>query len=228
MSRLAVAKVAHHLQAILDDLVFVGGCAAALLVPPPADANLRPTDDVDCVISITSYAEFSALEMKLRELGCFECRDEGAPLCRWVIDGVLMDFMPTEERVLGFTNKWYPEVMKDPVFVEIEAGVRVKVVNIPVFLATKFEAFSDRGGRGYYGNSDIEDIISILAYRRDSAQLIADAPPAVRNYLAAEARELLALRSIENIVSGCFEADPASQALVPTVMLALRNIATSM
>ena len=43
------------------------GCAAALLVPPPADANLRPTDDVDCVMSITSYAEFSALEMKLRE-----------------------------------------------------------------------------------------------------------------------------------------------------------------
>ena len=144
MSRLAVAKVAHHLQAILDDLVIVGGCAAALLVPPPADANLRPTDDVDCVMSITSYAEFSALEMKLRELGCSECRDEGAPLCRWVIDGVLMDFMPTEERVLGFSNKWYPE------------------------------------------------------------------------------------RSIENIVSGCFEADPASQALVPTVMLALRNIATSM
>jgi len=139
-----------------------------------------------------------------------------------------MDFMPTEERVLGFCNKWYPEVMKNPVLVEIEAGIQVKVVNIPVFLATKFEAFSDRGGRGYYGNSDIEDIISILAYRRDSAQLISEAPAEVKKYLGAEARELLALRSIENIVSGCFEADPASQALVPTVMVALRNIATSM
>lgn len=139
-----------------------------------------------------------------------------------------MDFMPTEERVLGFSNKWYPEVMKDPVMVEIEAGVLIKVVNIPVFLATKFEAFSDRGGRDYYGNSDIEDIISILAYRRDSAQLIAEAPAEVQQYLAAQAKELLALRNIENIVSGCFEADQASQALVPTVMVALQNIATSM
>lgn len=219
--------MAHHLQPILDDLIFVGGCAAALLVPPPADANLRPTDDVDCVVSISSYAEFSALEIKLRKLGCVECRDEGAPVCRWVVDGALVDFMPTEERVLGFCNKWYREVVKDPVLVEVETGVQVKVVNIPLFLATKFEAFSDRGGGGYYGNSDIEDIISILAYRRDSVQLIAEAPAGVRQYLAAEARQLLALRSIENIVSGCFEADQASQALVPTVMAALRGIATS-
>jgi predicted nucleotidyltransferase len=225
LSRLAVEKVARHLRPLLDDLVFVGGCAAALLVGPPSDAHLRATDDVDCAVSIDSYGDFSELEMRLRELGYHECRDEEAPICRWVIEGVRVDFMPTEGSVLGFKNQWYQEAVKDPVVVSLEDGLRVKVVNLAVFLATKFDAFSDRGGREYYGNSDIEDIIAVLAYRRDAVQLVKNASEAVREFLANEAGRLLSLRNIENIVSGCFEADAASQAMVPFVLDSLRAIA---
>ncbi len=223
MSLLAVAKVANRLQPILDELVIVGGCAAALLMPPTVTA--RPTDDVDCVSLINTYAEFSVFEMKLRNLGCSECREEGTPICRWIVDGIRTDFMPTEGRVLGFCNRWYGEVIKEPVLVELSGGLKIKVVNIPVFFATKFEAFADRGGGVHYGSSDIEDIIALLAYRQDAVDLIAKAPLEIRLYLGEEARGLLALTDIEDIVSGCFDGDKESQALVPIVMNALREIA---
>lgn len=179
MSRLVVERVSAALASVLDQLVLVGGCAAAFLVPPPEDRTLRATDDVDYVIPAFSYGDFAEWENRLRQLGFTECPDEGV-ICRWMINGIRVDFMPVEGRVLGFTNRWYAEAVRDPELFALGSGLQVRVVNVPVFLATKFEAFGDRGGGDYVADSDIEDVITVLAFRPESAKLISEATPDVR------------------------------------------------
>jgi hypothetical protein len=74
----------EKLVPLLDRIVFVGGCAAGLLINDPAAAPVRPTVDVDAIVEITSYMELMALENHLRKLGFEQPPVEGAPLCRWV------------------------------------------------------------------------------------------------------------------------------------------------
>src|SRR5260221_10778552 len=78
-----------------------------LLQPDPAAAAVRPTLDVDAIVAIASYAEFTLLENRLRELGFRESRAEGAPICRWLHGDLILDLMPTDASILGFSNRWY-------------------------------------------------------------------------------------------------------------------------
>jgi hypothetical protein len=64
-----LADAAKKLTPLLDQIAFVGGCITGLLLTDPAAAPVRPTLDVDAIIAIASYAEFTALESRLRELG---------------------------------------------------------------------------------------------------------------------------------------------------------------
>jgi hypothetical protein len=68
------------LRPLLDDLVFVGGCATALLITDQAAAEVRPTFDVDAIAEITSYADYVVFSERLRNLGFTE--DAPAPGAR--------------------------------------------------------------------------------------------------------------------------------------------------
>jgi hypothetical protein len=78
---------AKLLRPILGELVFVGGCATALLITDIAAADVRPTFDVDAIAEITSYTEYAEFSERLRKLGFQEDAREGAPLCRGVTKG---------------------------------------------------------------------------------------------------------------------------------------------
>lgn len=220
MSRLVVERVAPALGSLLDQLVLVGGCAAAFLVPQPEDRTLRPTEDVDYIVPAFSYGEFAEWETRLRQLGFTECPDEGV-ICRWMVNGIRVDFMPVEGRILGFTNRWYAEAVRDPELFALKSGLQVRVVNVPVFLATKFEAFGDRGGGDYAVDSDIEDVITVLAFRPESADLIAAAAPEVREYLCEQVIQLLGRADVQDIIGGCF--DPPCQSEVCPFSGSLRS-----
>jgi hypothetical protein len=106
-NRVLFDSVVHLLAPLLDELVFVGGCTTGLFITDPAAGGIRPTRDVDAIVDVTSYAEYTALAERLRELGLHEDTTAGAPLCRWR-EGDLIVVMPTDATVLGFSNRWYP------------------------------------------------------------------------------------------------------------------------
>jgi hypothetical protein len=54
-----LTDAAKLLKPILGELVFVGGCATALLITDSAAADVRPTFDVDAIAEITSYAAYA-------------------------------------------------------------------------------------------------------------------------------------------------------------------------
>lgn len=102
-----IKVVYDALQKLAGKVVFVGGAVVSLYADRPA-IGVRPTDDVDIVVELISYSGFAAIEQKLREKG-FAHDKESRVICRYKINGVIVDIMPTGEGVLGFSNKWYAD-----------------------------------------------------------------------------------------------------------------------
>ena len=101
-------SIVTDLDDLVDDMVFLGGCAAGLLITDPAAPQIRMTNDVDVIVQAVSHVEYYQIAKKLRDKGFAEDTQPDAPICRWKsAKGVLLDVMPIEPAVLGFGNQWY-------------------------------------------------------------------------------------------------------------------------
>ena len=54
-------RAARALEPLLEKVVFLGGSTAALHISDEGAADVRPTDDVDAIAEITSYAAVHAV-----------------------------------------------------------------------------------------------------------------------------------------------------------------------
>jgi hypothetical protein len=79
-----VEVVAHYLgDALREQLVFVGGAVAGLLITDPAMPAIRSTDDVDLVVHVTVLKDYHAVEQALTARGFVQDMSRDAPICRW-------------------------------------------------------------------------------------------------------------------------------------------------
>jgi hypothetical protein len=209
--------MARKLKPILSEVAFVGGCATALLITDPAAAEPRVTYDVDVIVEVASYAEYARLSKRLRALGFSEDSSEGAPMCRWVCEGMKLDVMPTNEKILGFSNRWYATALRDAQELIIE-DLHMRVVTAPYFIGTKLEAFRGRGGGDFYASRDLEDIVALIDGRPSIIQEIETAPANLRNYVRREIRKLLDNPKFVSALPGHLPGDEASQARIPAVL----------
>lgn len=199
--------VAKELGDLRDEFVFVGGCAVGLLCTSPSAAPPRVTYDVDVVAEVTTLIGYHALEKRIAARGFKRDVSPDAPVCRWRLDNVLVDLMPSEERVLGFANRWYPLAMATATPVNLPSGVQIRLIAAPVFLATKFEAFASRGGGDMMSSHDFEDIINVLAGRPGIEDEIAQSVPNLRAHLAARFREVASHPDFGNTLPGLIVFD---------------------
>jgi len=210
-NRALFESVVRLLAPVLDELVFVGGCTTGLFVTDPAAGGIRPTQDVDAIVDVGSYAQYTEISDRLRALGLVEDTSEGAPLCRWRHGMVIIDVMPTDERVLGFSNRWYPLAIETAQRLDI-AGHGARIVTPALFLATKLEAFHGRGGNDVFASHDLEDIVTVVDGRPEIVADVAAAPERVRAYLSAEVRALLDNPDFVEALAGFLLPDASSQA----------------
>ena len=161
-NRQLLVSAARLLRPLLEELVFVGGCATGTLITDEAATKVRATMDVDAIAEITSYSENVRFGERLRDVGFTEDTSEGAPLCRWRQGDVILDVMPLDERILGFSNRWYREAMYAAEVLTLEPSLEIRVITAPFFLATKLEAFKGRGGGDYFASHDLEDVLSVI------------------------------------------------------------------
>src|SRR5271166_1872548 len=155
-------ETAALLRPMLEDLVFVGGAITSLLVTDDGAGAPRTTLDVDAIAEITSYAEYAAFGERLRALGFSEDTSEGAPLCRWIHRGTILDVMPLDEKILGFSNRWYRAAMKASIRRNIADELEIRMITAPFFVATKLEAFQGRGKGDLFGSRDLEDLVFVI------------------------------------------------------------------
>ena len=220
-----LAEAARLLKPLLGELVFVGGSTTALLITDKAAAEVRPTYDVDAIAEITSYAAYADFSERLRGCGFKEDTSEGAPICRWRQKKTILDIMPLDANILGFSNLWYKPALESSVEHELEPDLRVQVVTAVYFCATKLEAFAGRGKNDYQSSHDLEDLLAVVDGRAELVEEIRDGVGNVRAYIAAEIRKLLAVREFLDALPGYVLPDPASQARVSILLERLKKIA---
>lgn len=183
--------VANGLGELKNDMVFVGGAVAELYANDPAASDIRPTLDVDCVIGLSTRLEFYRLEENLRARGFANDTSSGAPICRWIYKDIKVDVMPTDENILGFSNKWYVEGIENEIQKILPDGTEIFVFPPEYYVATKLEAHKGRGGNDLRQSHDFEDIIYILDNCPDLLENIVTANSTVKAYLKEEFQNLL-------------------------------------
>ncbi|MFI5139303.1 MAG: hypothetical protein ACHQIM_15890 [Sphingobacteriales bacterium] len=180
-------KVVHQLLAGLNqDYAFVGGATVSLYATNPALAEeVRPTDDVDVVVELATYTGYAALDEKLRSLG-FQNDVPSGVICRYKVQGIIVDVMPTHPEAIGFSNKWYPEGFENAIEYSLDAATTIKIFTLPYFIASKWEAFKGRGNNNYRTSQDFEDLVYIWGNADALEEHLRAAPEHLRAYLHNE------------------------------------------
>ncbi len=107
-------RIASALGELREQVVFLGGAVAGLLITDPLASSVRATRDVDAIVD-AGRATFHLIEARLSTCG-FMPDASSDVICRWVHrpSGVMFDLMPVEPDVLGFTNPWYASAPAAP------------------------------------------------------------------------------------------------------------------
>jgi len=183
--------VADGLMELKEEIVFVGGAVAELYADDPALSDIRPTQDVDCTIELSSYREHTELENKLRTKGFANDTSQGAPICRWIYKDIKVDVMPADENILGFNNQWYPGGVRNKISKTLPDGSEIFVFPPEYYLAAKFVAHNDRGGTDLRQSHDFEDIVYLLDNCTSIIENIRNSDEEVKDYLKDECNKLL-------------------------------------
>jgi predicted nucleotidyltransferase len=218
-----LADAAQKLAPLLDRIAFVGGCVTGLLLTDPAAAPVRPTLDVDAIVAVASYAEYTALEARLHELGFRQPHTEDAPICRWVSGDLILDLMPTDSSILGFSNAWYAAALENAQRIRIDE-LEIRLITAPYFLATKLEALHGRGRNDFRGSHDLEDIVTVIDGRAELAGEVRLAQPDLKQYLRREFGTLLTNPEFVDALPGHLLPDTASQQRLSLVMKRMQQM----
>ncbi len=123
-------------------------------------------------------------------------------ICRWCIDDLILDVMPTDQKILGFSNRWYEEAIQHKVNHQLEESISIFSVTAPYFLATKLEAFKCRSNHDYVASHDLEDITAVLDGRPELVTEIRYTPSDLYNYLCTEVKQLLSNQQFLSALHG--------------------------
>ncbi|KAB7727345.1 hypothetical protein F5984_22230 [Rudanella paleaurantiibacter] len=190
VNRLRLRVVANLLAHLKQDIVFVGGATVSLYVDSNTSSDIRPTDDVDVVVELATYGLYSELDSQLRSIG-FQNDVMSGIICRYVVQGITVDIMPTDPSILGFSNRWYADGFRTAMSCKLDEQTSIKIFTLPYFVASKWEACKGRGGEDLRWSTDFEDIIFVLDQVSDVENKLINSTAPVRTYLRDEFNQLL-------------------------------------
>lgn len=179
----------------------MGGAVVELYCDDPARAEVRPTDDVDVVVELINLGSYATLEEDLSAIG-FNHDMFSSVMCRYQYHDIVIDIMPTDEHILGFTNIWYKDGLQNSISYDLDDNLTIQIFPLPYFLGSKFEALkSERHGKDYRYNSDFEDIICIFNNRIDIKNELTKCKNDVKVYLQKMISALLQRPYIEEEIT---------------------------
>ena len=192
-----VAEVANALKELNNKMVFVGGAVVSLYTDDPSADEIRPTGDIDLTINLLNFAEWAQMQERLAELG-FSPDPERHAICSYIYNGISVDIMPSDDGPIGPANRWY-KIGFHNLWTEDVKGEVVKILSAACFLATKFEAFNDRGG-DYRTSHDFEDIIYVLDNRTTIVKEIEEEQKEILEFLIQEFKKVYNNPSFEELI----------------------------
>jgi len=217
-------KVSDRIRPLSIEYAFLGGSIVPLLLDDPDLSPIRPTNDVDVVILLVHQTRMAAIEAKLRSAGFAHDVTQGAPMCRWRLDDIIVDIMPDKgAEFMGLSSRWFSDALKSATLKSIPGG-EVPVISAATFVATKLVAYADRGKGDYY-HHDLEDVISVVDGRSSLSQELKSSPPALRGFVADQIRQLIDDPDFLRHLPGHLPSDDVSQSRLPFLRERLQQIA---
>ncbi|MGO3654883.1 MAG: hypothetical protein ACTJFN_10990 [Sphingobacterium sp.] len=196
---LRIKAVYDALEELAKDVVFVGGATVSLYTDRVAE-EVHPTDDIDILVELVSYQGYADIEEKLRQKGFINDWESGV-ICRYKVQGIIVDVMPTSDRILGFSNKWYTPGFSNAIDYTLDEKHVIKIFSPPYFLATKLEAFKNRGHEDGRTSTDFEDIVYFLNNRSTIWKELKNTEPHLKTYIVDSFRDLLNNKYIDEWIS---------------------------
>lgn len=187
MSIELLETAAQALGPLVHDLVFLGGASIQIWISDPAAPTTRATNDVDVISAVTTRVEYYRLARRLKERGFSEASDSPV-ICRWnhPATNLVLDVMPQEQNVLGFSNPWYPHAIETSIERKLPSGAYIKAANPAAIIATKLAAWKGRGKEDMLLSLDLHDILVLLDGRPELQAEISQQPAPIRTYIAEE------------------------------------------
>ena len=135
---------------LLKEVAFLGGCTTGLLLTDKASKEaVRYTDDVDLITHVIGLSGWIRFQNRIKERGFKESMEDDIN-CRMRLNGLIVDFMPDDEKILGYSNRWYGQALKKAKDYELQDNLIIQLVTPVFFIATKLEAYKGRGNMPHY------------------------------------------------------------------------------
>ena len=172
-------------------------------------------------IEITGSFAFYKLEEQLRKMN-LKHDIFSKVSCRWIFNDLKIDVMPTDENILGFKNSWYKQGIINSIKYTLPSGTEILIFNFPLLVASKMEAFNNRGNNDYL-SKDMEDIIFLLTYS-DKREEILKTDKFVLKYIISELKKYLSAPYFHESIGGQFLQDKKQKEKVNNVVGFINNI----
>ncbi|CAN5580342.1 hypothetical protein BH10BAC5_BH10BAC5_20410 [soil metagenome] len=195
-----IIKIAKALQEINERTLFVGGTVVSIYADDPAADDVRPTKDVDITLQILTVGELEQLRQDLISKG-FEQSAEESVICRFLYNGTKVDVMSTKEIDWAPSDKWFDPGFKRSQKIN-DGDIEIRILPLPYFLASKFNAFHERGLSDPRTSHDFEDITYILDNRIDLAESILSSPIDVKIFIQSEFKKILEQDNLKEAIIG--------------------------
>lgn len=222
-NRELLIKVCSEIKPLLKQFVLVGGCSTELLITDSAAPHPRPTQDVDMIVNAVTRNDYYNIETDLRDFGFTQAMDDDGIICRWHKDKLKLDVMPTDEKILGFTNRWYGHAIEYSESIILK-GMEINHISAAIFIATKLEAFYSRGNGDFMMSHDLEDLISVIDGRSTIVEDISASPTDIKEHIQSKINRFLINEQFNEALPGFLPPDQAGQLRLDLLLSKLQKI----
>jgi predicted nucleotidyltransferase len=141
-------------------------------------------------------------------------------MSRWRVGNgdLIVDVVAAEPRLAGFGGVWLAGAAEAAVDRALPSGRVIRIVPPVHLVATKLEAFADRGDGDPLASKDFEDLALLVDGRAELLSELVEAPEELTRFIADAIRDLIALRDFEYGVEGALlGADASARATQVTI-----------
>jgi predicted nucleotidyltransferase len=158
---------------------------------------------------VATFAELEELREQLIEKG-FTQNAKDTVNCRFRYEDLKVDVMSTKSVGWAPSNLWFAQGFKKAITKTLDE-VTIKVLPLPYFLATKMEAFFDRGVMDVYASHDLEDIVYLFNYTTDIDEQILAAEKEIKDFLMEKLKIFTNDNTILTAIRGSLYYDQADE-----------------
>lgn len=130
--------------------------------------------------------------------------------CRFRYEDLKIDVMSTQSVGWAPSNPWFAKGFEKAITKTLDKVI-IKVLPLPYFVATKMEAFFDRGIKDIYASHDLEDIAYLFNYTTNIDEQILASEKEVKQFLIKKLNICKNDKTILTAIRGSLYFDQADE-----------------